>query len=278
MAQRPRTQAHRRRSAKAGAANGASRPPQPTASRGIGRWLAKALGVVCVSALVVGLIVWTEPLAHLQQMTNRPIAGVTIEGQFHYISQQEVQSLVVERVTENFLQLDMEALKKVLERNAWIDKVAVSRQWPDRLVVRIKEQQPIARWGENAFVNMRGDIVKVPDNSRLEKLPLLKGHDRYARDVMQKYVRIMRILSPAELLLKEVHLDNTLSWTLRLDNGLEIRIGREDVFDRLQRLLDVYPSELAAKSDKIASIDLRYDNGFAVGWKQMEQLAMAEGK
>ncbi len=242
------------------------------------RLWARISTVIIGGGLLVSLVVWAEPMDYVKRLANRPIASIGIEGQFRYLSQQKVQALVAERVKGNFLQLDMTALKNAMELNPWIDRVSIARQWPDKLLVRVEEQQPIARWGDHAFVNMRGDIIEVADNHVLDHLPLLHGGNRHAREVMQKYVQMARLLSTAELSLDEVHLDETRSWTLQLVNGTTLRVGREQVFERLQRFLDVYPKELAAKMNKIDAIDLRYDNGFAVAWKQtgLEQVAMAE--
>ena len=280
MTMQVRTQVGRNRSTRVSTSVGASRARMPERTSETRRSRTKLFTIVCAAGLLVSLVVWAEPMAYLKRIADRPITAISIEGQFHYLSQQKVQALVSERVTDNFLQLDMEALKQAMERNPWIDRVAISRQWPDRLVVRVEEQQPIARWGDGAFMNMRGDIIPVADNSLLKDLPLLHSSDKYADEVMHKYVQIARLLSPAELGLKEVHLDDTLSWTLELQDGMVIRIGRDEVFEKLQRLLDVFPRELAASSDQISRIDLRYDNGFAVAWKNtgLEQLAMAGGK
>lgn len=265
MTRSPRT--HNRHHTARAVGGGASRKAKSRSYAGLLGWVLKAVAVTVGCALVVGLCVWMEPAAYLQKLANRPIVGVTIEGQFVYVTKQRVQELLVGRVAENFLQMDMAELKTFVERDPWIDKVSVSRQWPDRLVVRIQEQQPIARWGRDAFVNMRGDIIDVGDNSALAHLPLLEGSDRYASDVMQQYVQIARLLAPANLGLKAVHLDDTLSWTLRLESDVIVKVGRDQIFEKLQRFLDVYPKNLAARAGHIASVDLRYENGFAVGWK-----------
>ncbi len=279
MSNAPRAKTYRPRPARSGA-GGASRKVQAPSNRKLRGALIKSLSAVMAVALVVGLILVMEPMAYLKQVTNRPIASIAIKGQFRYLSQQKVQAMVAERVADTFLQLDMHELKAAMEQNPWIDSVAISRHWPDSLVVTVNEQQPIARWGDDAFMNMRGDIIEVADNRILEHLPMLHGGKHYAQDVMQKYVQITRLLSPAELELREVNLDETLSWTLQLQNGIVIRVGREHVFEKLQRLLAVFPRELAAKAERVESIDLRYSDGFAVSWKQkgLEQLAMADGK
>lgn len=267
MTRSPRAHNYHRRAKTV--SGGASRKASSKSYKGMARSALKGMTVAAACALAVGVFLWVEPAAYIQKLANRPIAGVTIEGRFAYVTEQRVQELLTGHVADNFLNMDMAKLKDFVEQDPWIDKVSVSRQWPDRLVVRIEEQQPIARWGQHAFVNMRGDIIDVGNNNALVHLPLLHGSDRYANDVMQQYVQIARLLAPTSLDLEAVHLDDTLSWTLRLEGDVIVRIGRDQVFEKLQRFLDVFPKKLAAKADEIASIDLRYENGFAVGWKNV---------
>jgi cell division protein FtsQ len=46
-----------------------------------------------------------------------------------------------------------------------------------------------------------------------------------------------------------------------------VRIGREAVEERLERFFGVATPALAQQFDTIEYIDLRYSNGFSVGWR-----------
>jgi cell division septal protein FtsQ len=61
---------------------------------------------------------------------------------------------------------------------------------------------------------------------------------------------------------------------MQFANGIEINLGREDFTERLQRFVDIYPRILASQSDKIAVVDLRYTNGFAVRWTNSPKPAL----
>ena len=47
----------------------------------------------------------------------------------------------------------------------------------------------------------------------------------------------------------------------------EIRLGRRDIDERLYRFFDVVAPALANELKRVAYVDLRYTNGFAVGWR-----------
>ena len=66
--------------------------------------------------------------------------------------------------------------------------------------------------------------------------------------------------------LTRVELDPRGAWELELANGVEVRLGRMDLEARLERFLRVASPLVATRQGEIAYIDMRYSNGFSVGW------------
>lgn len=263
------------------AARSASRVARSGATRargkiGLGRF--RYLGSVMLKTLLLaglfgGIItaVWYfNPQEKLQQFTNRPIKEVQVEGAFQFISSDVLQRQIEVYVKESFLELELNDLKQKLEQNPWIDTVAIARVWPDKLIVRVVEQQPIAQWGKKGFLNMRGDIVEVEKTTKIQALPLLQGDDRYAQEIMGQYLRIGKLLAQQNLVLTAVELDDTRAWTLRIQSGVTIKLGRERLWEKLQYLLTAKSGELGKDFENIQLVDMRYPSGFAVTWKTAE--------
>ena len=208
-----------------------------------------------------------EPLIIIQEYTNKPIAKVSIEGDFRYVRQEDIQKLVADKLTATFLELDIVALKSHLEKNAWIDRAVVTRQWPDTLLIKISEHQPIARWNDQSFVNYRGEIVNLNNKAELNHLPLLRADDRYAPRVLQQYVLIAKLLGNYKFAPLVLELDNTLAWTLTISQGITIKFGRGDTVEKLQHLMQVMQVYFDSRIAQISTIDMRYKQGFAIGWK-----------
>lgn len=212
-----------------------------------------------------------------QNFYQKPIKQIQITGDFLYLSQSELQKIIQPAINQNFFEIDLEKIKQEVAKNPWVDAITVTKKWPDKLLVTVTEQQPIARWGQAGFLNMRGDIIRVEDNLSLASLPLLSGDDKYAAEVMQQYLRLGKALAQAEMSLEAVELDNTRAWTLTVDGDKVIRLGREDTWERLQYLTAARKTVLANKFDKVAGVDLRYHNGLAVRWKDpVKQRAVAQ--
>ena len=54
--------------------------------------------------------------------------------------------------------------------------------------------------------------------------------------------------------------------TMTLSNGVEVRLGRRDVDARSTLFVDVVADVIAARAGDIDYVDMRYSNGFTIGW------------
>ena len=75
------------------------------------------------------------------------------------------------------------------------------------------------------------------------------------------------MLSPLGLRVTELNLDQRRAWSMVLDNGLHLRLGRNDRQQRLERFARIYTGVLQSRLEAIESVDLRYTNGFAFRWR-----------
>ena len=54
------------------------------------------------------------------------------------------------------------------------------------------------------------------------------------------------------------------NWSLILNDSIQITLGREKIIERLARFAELYQVLELMVSEKLESVDLRYDNGIAV--------------
>jgi cell division protein FtsQ len=73
--------------------------------------------------------------------------------------------------------------------------------------------------------------------------------------------------------LSKVELDARGAWQLTLGNGITVRLGRQDVPARLERFIAVASPVVAARVAEVTYVDLRYSNGFSVGWNVPTRVA-----
>jgi len=238
-------------------------------------WLSRSLSLLFVVALITGVIWGGEKVFHKLDV---PIGVISVKGQFSYVDQGEVQRRVEPLVDGGILSLDLDGIRSQLELHPWIEQATVSRQWPGGLVITVKEEVPIARWGSSdlqvkdsgkrGFLNSRGEMLEIPDNSILAHLPLLQGDVNTERSLMKAYREVAQLLQPSSLKIAGLKRDERGAWQLSLANGLELVIGREQVMEKMRRFLVVWTSTLKGKAEQIVSVDIRYDNGIAVQWTE----------
>ncbi|MFN3587517.1 MAG: cell division protein FtsQ/DivIB, partial [Moraxellaceae bacterium] len=136
------------------------------------------------------------------------------------------------------------------------------------LRVQVREKQVVARWGDAALVSSRGDLFVPPTVESAEELPVLFGPDNKGLYVMEQYRAMNGVLRGVGMRIVELELSDRMTWFLRLDNGVRLVVDQADTMEKLQRFAYLYERQLKPDLARIQSVDLRYRNGVAVGWKQ----------
>jgi len=226
-------------------------------------------------ALVTVIGVVTVIVAHLTySWLDVPVRELVVQGSFQRITADEVRERVAPVATgQGLLSLDLDAVRAAAQSPDWVDRVRVSRRWPNTLVLQVSEQIAAARWTDGGLLNTRGERFEPADVSGTEVLPELGGPVGSQWQVIQRYLALRADLSAAPYRVTSMRVDARGAWTLELDDRIEVAIGREDTSGRLIRLQDVVLPELAARIGSVARIDLRYTNGFAVAWRQSDDRA-----
>ena len=128
------------------------------------------------------------------------------------------------------------------------------------------EQLPIARWGDGAFLNHEGEVFRPSQLEAWQGLPVLRGPEGSAQQLMQTYQRLVDLLKPMGLSVAQLTIDERGEVAAVLGGGQQLMIGGADFLERMKRFKAVYRSELASQMDRVERIDLRYARGVAVGF------------
>ncbi len=197
---------------------------------------------------------------------DRPIQRAEISGKFTQVSRVQIEQALAPYARAGFVSIDLAAVKRTLEAIRWIEYARVERAWPDGLRVMVTEQVAVARWGERGLLNTRGELF-LPDARDLPAgLPQLLGPEGTETQVARLYLDTYPRLLIVGLNLTRVTLDERGAWNLRLSNGVEVRLGRQDVNARLERFISAASPVIATRTGQVGYVDMRYSNGFAIGW------------
>jgi cell division protein FtsQ len=197
---------------------------------------------------------------------DRPITRVEVGGQFQRVAPVQIEEAVAPFRGAGFVSVDLDSLQGALEMIPWVDRARVERRWPNGVRVFITEHVPAARWGEDGLMNTRGELFIRGARHLPPELPQLIGPDGKEEEVARLYLDTYPRLLAVGMRLSRVELDARGAWQLTLANGVSVRLGRQDVAVRLERFIRVASPLVAARSGEVGYVDLRYSNGFSVGW------------
>ncbi|HXG29237.1 MAG TPA: cell division protein FtsQ/DivIB [Nevskiales bacterium] len=238
----------------------ARRSPAPYAQ--FARWAAvPALMLGTALLLVAGLWLWVQRQAG-------DVLTLQVEGRLRYVVPGDVQVVVKPHLQAGFFELDLHAVHAAVLGLPWVERAEVRRRWPNGVVVRIWERQPLARWGETALISTTGERFAPAAGTLPVGLPALSGPEGTERLLVESLRHFTDVLAPAGLKVAAITIDARGAWTVTLDIGLVMRLGRDRIEERLRRFADTAVPTLGDRIGQVAYVDLRYGNGFAVRWRE----------
>ncbi|SHH98590.1 cell division protein FtsQ/DivIB [Ferrimonas marina] len=199
-----------------------------------------------------------------------PIEELALIGERQYTSDDEVRQALLDLGRWSLFTADVEAVRETLTALPWVDRASVRREWPNRLRVYLLEQVPVARWHEAAWLNERAQPFQAPPREGLESLPQLSGPPESGEKVWEMWQQLSELLALHGFQGQALQLNRRHAWTLRLEGGIELALGRTDTLARTQRFIDLWP-QLEQEGKPIERVDLRYDTGLAVRWQEQEE-------
>jgi cell division protein FtsQ len=226
-------------------------------------WLQVGMGAVIV--LLAALVPWGT--GKVLGAMDQQILAVDVNGEFVGDSRVAIERAAGDWIGKSYFATDLSEIKTSLERRPWVESAAVRRVWPDRLVIDIREKKPLAYWTDGRLVSRTGELFAPSNPGVAGRLPRLVGPDERVREVINMARAMSDKLVARGLGFSGLALEHRGAWTLRLANGIEVVLGRDQVEQRFNRFITVYENRLAARSDEVSRVDARYTNGVAVKWK-----------
>jgi cell division protein FtsQ len=227
-----------------------------------------AAGILCVSSAfgaraVHRFAVENPRFTLLPQRTG----AFTIEG-LRYTSRAKIVRVFAEDLGRSVFLMPLAERRRRLLAVDWVEEASVSRLWPDRVVVRIRERRPVA------FVMLRSGVVLIDRDGVLLQLPpqapfsfpVLHGvrddENESRRAVrVRAMMRVLEELGPHSNDVSEIHAGDlgNLRVITNLDgSAVELALGEADFGRRYRNFLEHY-QEIRKRSPELKQFDLRLD-------------------
>ncbi|MGE5652406.1 MAG: cell division protein FtsQ/DivIB [Bacillota bacterium] len=193
------------------------------------------------------------------------------EMQLRHVNPSTVRSTAVPRIRGNFFTADLDAVRQAFEAVPWVRKATVRREWPNRLIVQVEEHEALGTWGEDGkLLSVRGDVftANLAEAEEDGQLAEFDGPDGSEKEVVARYRELRDWFKPIDLVPEAVRLSGRYAWSVRLNNGMTVELGREQskatLKERVDRLIGIYPQLAQRLQSGIESVDMRYPNGLAL--------------
>jgi cell division protein FtsQ len=217
-------------------------------------------------------------LAALAWALDRPVQVISMDGSFQRVSPGQIEKALAPYAHAGFMSADLDQIQRAVEALPWVMHARIQRRWPNSLHVTVIEQTAAARWGESGLLNTRGELfVKAAAHVPAE-LPRLSGPEGTESQVAQRYMSTQGRMLEAGMRVAALRLDERGAWEMDLDNGVTVRLGRRDVDERIARFIRTASQVAAHRWTDITYVDMRYSNGFAIGWRSQAMPAPESAK
>jgi len=224
------------------------------------------------------LLLLVGGLAALTWALDRPVSVISMDGSFQRVSPGQIEKAVAPFSQAGFMSADLDGIQRAVEALPWVEHARIQRHWPNSLHVTVIEQTAAARWGDSGLLNTRGELFVREATHVPAELPRLSGPEGTESQVAQRYLAVQGRMLEAGMRIAALRLDERGAWEVDLDSGVTVRLGRRDVDDRIDRFMHTASQVIAHRLNEIAYIDMRYSNGFAIGWRNPAVPAAAPAK
>lgn len=200
-----------------------------------------------------------------------PVVKLKILGELGYIEVKEIESLldVDGLLLNNLWYLNLNIIKDRLMLNEWIDRLIIKKKWPNMLEISIISHKPIAIWNDNFFLTSSGKVLpSAKQKLKLDNVNLPKFYGKLGKEhlLLSTYFLLLQKTSSIGLIIKTLKFDPEQGIIVWLEQNIILKLGTFDLSERITRFIIAYKKKLHFSIKDICYIDLRYNNGLAVGW------------
>ncbi len=239
------------------------------------------LALVGVAGLGVGghLQEWRETNGELHHVLARAVGlgvdRITISGIAELHEVEVLQTAGIDPRT-SLAFFDAAEAREKLAAHPLIGEASVRKLYPGEITIQVVERDAFALWqlnGEISIIAADGTVIDRMRDGRFAHLPLVVGPDANKR--VRDYVALLEEAGPLRPRIRGATLVSGRRWTLKLDNGLDVRLPEEGADAAVRRLERLSREQKLIEKDVIA-IDMRLPDRVTLRLTEEAAAARAE--
>lgn len=268
------------------------------------RWLRLSVFIVGLGAVTVSVFMFSQPVFNWlkSKSVNNQVAGSTVKNSEltdseltdsessntvkswkvafqnapDFVTAESLERYIKAEIDDSFFTLDVAEVSEVILTYPWVKQVKARKVWPHTLMLDVEEHQPWLNLNNEKLISKEGIVFQADNVTQFEQLPLLTGNYGKISDLLSMYHFFSEQMPENEFRITELSVSPHNGWTMQLENGIALFLGKKELSDRLERFLTVVESVNQQQKQRLAYIDMRYQSGVAVGWKNKKQEQVAQ--
>jgi len=139
---------------------------------------------------------------------------------------------------KNIIFLNTLEIKKKLKKNSFIESLQVKKVYPNKLIIKIFEKQPIAiifHENKKFFLGKKFELIKYKKISKYENLAVINGDEKSFKKL---FINLKKTKFPSDLVTK-YELQKVGRWNIELIDGRLIKLPINNYKKSLKNFLKI---------------------------------------
>ena len=208
-----------------------------------------------ILGLVLLLLLTTFISQKKISINNFKIKHIEIENN-KVIKNQELIKDLSFLYNKNMIFLNSFEINKQLGKKGFIKRLEIKKIYPDKLVIKIIEKEPIAVLTNKTgkfFLGKNFELIKFRDIEKYENLPVIYGNNKNFKLL---FYELKKINFPIQLINKYQFFE-TKRWDIIMDNKKVIKLPSKNYKESLRNFLKI---RLNSNFEKYKIFDYRLNN------------------
>jgi cell division protein FtsQ len=244
--------------------------PKESSWTGVLFRLAALLGSVLI-LLLLGIWLWhigwpqreagrvADAGIHLTQKAQFAVKDIVVEGR-QQTSRDSIYAALGANAGAPIFTFDPHAAQQRLAKLPWVQSATVERILPNKILIRLVERMPMARWqheGKTVVIDDQGKELEEAHPDQYGNLPLVVGFDappetKKLLDNLKNHPTVQKATTAAVRVAER-------RWDLHLDPNVVAKLPEVDVDDALDRLSKLIEDKKILDRN-VTAIDLRFSD------------------
>ena len=223
------------------------------------RVLGNSAVFVCIMAIIIGIgaYIYLHPANILF-----PVKQVVFKGNKH-LSDEELMGLTGIDFRKSLITISNREVSQRLLKSPWVLSVNVKKEFPETLLLEIKEKEPFALLDMNGhlfLIDEEGQLLEEMKDSSIPFLPVITGDPFHEKKGFSDALKLAKLMNDREFSLERDYIEIIISkpqeLTVKID-GTVVIMGSGMYKEKLEKLIEL-EDYIKNSGILVDHIDLRF--------------------